>query len=416
MPACTRASLRPNVASAMFGFFTKPSRKKFAALVVAELRQRSPDVPYEFNEAEFMLTAGERRIWLQNTYLAYCQAKGDHRRRILERFATMAATFESETPSPWTEAAASLITGVRETVVFDFTTSYITTGDAEKKLQQVRRPFTRWFSQTLLLDAPTHVSYVGAEQLQAWGVGLEEAFALGLANLREVTAPQFTLEDDIHVSAWHDDYDASRLLVPEVFAGLPLNGNPVIAAPNRLTLLVTGDRDAGAVQRLLERAEQIVREQPKPQNPAPLTIRDGQVVDFHVPPDSPLAPAVQRAHGIAALMYYQDQQRILEEFHTKTGKDIHVGKFTLRQHPDGSYRSFAMWAREVATLLPEADEVVFFDPEQPKGDEVIATVPWERVRAVLADQMLDTKLFPPRYYLNSFPTAEQLAALRAGGT
>lgn len=398
----------------MFGLFSPPSRKKFVKLLLAELQKRGSSATYEFHEAEFLLTRGGEKIWLENVYSSYCEAKGDHRRRILDNFVgMMAVAGDSDIEVPWTKAAPLLMSGVRETVIFDFMTSYTATGDAEKKLEQIRRPFTRWFSQTLLLDAPTHVAYVGPAQLKGWNVKPEEAFELGLHNLRERSAPHFRLENDIFIGAWQDDYDSSRLLLPEIFAGLPLNGKPVIAAPNRLTLLVTGDRDIAAVQRLLALAEKVVREQPKPQNPSPLTIEDGQVVDFHVPANSPLAPAVQRANGITALMYYQDQQRVLDEYHEKTGKDIYVGKYTLLQRPDGGYHSYAVWSYDVVTLLPEVDVVEFYDARKPKGSEGVASVPWARVLAVLGDQMLDTKLFPPRFYVNTFPTPEQFAAMSA---
>lgn len=39
--------------------------------------------------------------------------------------------------------------------------------------------------------------------------------------------------------------------------------------------------------------------------------------------------------------------------------------------------------------------------------EVVAKVPWQHVRAVVAGLMLDTEMFPVRYFVSEFPSPEQ---------
>jgi hypothetical protein len=65
----------------------------------------------------------------------------------------------------------------------------------------------------------------------------------------------------------------------------------------------------------------------------------------------------------------------------------------------------------VPSLLPVADVVVFFDPNRPEPERIVAQAPWSRVQAVVGDLMLDTKMFPVRQYVSKFPTPEQLSAL-----
>lgn len=397
----------------MFGLFGNPSRKKFAGLVLDELRRLGKPADYAFDEAAFTLKRGTDSAHLENTYAAYCQAKGAHRKQILANFVGALAAGDSFTQLGFEQTRELLVSGVRETILSSFSSTYWMTGDATKKPAHAAVPLSRWFSETVLIDFPTHMALVGEGQLREWGITFEEALALGKERLRQSTTPKFAHDRGVYVGTWKDDYDSSRVVLPGLFDDLPLAGKPVVVLPNRLTLMVAGSDDPEAIRRMLERAEEIVRTEAKPQNPAPLLVDDGRITDFVLAPDSPAFDAVQRAHGLAALLYYNEQQKALEDFHTKTGKDIHVAKFSLMQDQAGRYGSHTLWVRDVIALLPEADHVLFYEPDAPEAERIVARVPWAIVKAQLDDLMLDTQLFPPRHYVSRFPTPEQLAAMRA---
>ena len=57
---------------------------------------------------------------------------------------------------------------------------------------------------------------------------------------------------------------------------------------------------------------------------------------------------------------------------------------------------------------------MFFDPDQPEPVRLVARVPWPAVAAHLRDLMLDTQMFPPRFFVSKFPSPEQLRALHVG--
>ena len=128
---------------------------------------------------------------------------------------------------------------------------------------------------------------------------------------------------------------------------------------------------------------------------------------------SPIYHEVQRARKFAGLAVYEDQKVNLERHYQQSGKDIFVGSFTLQQSKTGDYGSFSVWSRDVPTLLPETDEVFFFDGQKPEAERMVGRAQWSQVVAVVGDLMLDTKMFPPRHFVSKFPSSQQLEALRS---
>ena len=57
----------------------------------------------------------------------------------------------------------------------------------------------------------------------------------------------------------------------------------------------------------------------------------------------------------------------------------------------------------MSAILPKTDLVMFYDPDKPEEQRLAASGKWERVQAVMGDLMLDTKMFPPRFYVSRFP-------------
>jgi hypothetical protein len=252
---------------------------------------------------------------------------------------------------------------------------------------------------------------VSETQLKEWGIGFDEVFEIGISNLLKGSTPKFGRDGAFFTGLWKDDYDSSRVLIPELFAGLHLDGNPVIVLPNRLTLLVAGSNDGTGIRAMLTKAEEIMRAETKPQNPSPLIIQDGEVCDFEVPRTSPIFHNVQRAQRLAALEYCNDQKAQLDKLYSQKGKDLFVASYKLNMAKDGEYSSFSVWSKGVPSLLPETDTVFFFDPSLPKDQQVVARAPWASVASIAGDFMLDTNMFPKRHFVSKFPSTEQLASL-----
>ena len=62
--------------------------------------------------------------------------------------------------------------------------------------------------------------------------------------------------------------------------------------------------------------------------------------------------------------------------------------------------------------MPRADQVVFFRPDA-TGDrgEIVARGAWEQVQEAAGDLMEPAPVYPPRYLVRDFPSAERLQAL-----
>lgn len=117
---------------------------------------------------------------------------------------------------------------------------------------------------------------------------------------------------------------------------------------------------------MLEQAEQMVREITRPQNMVPLVVRDEKIQDYEVPPESSAFAAVDRAKRLAALAAYGEQKAVLEKVYERNGKDIYVGEHTLTNRATDAApesRSYSVWSRDVPTLLPVADDIVFYDSD-----------------------------------------------------
>ena len=396
----------------MFGLFKKMAPDRFAKIVLDEIVGAGGPKDYVFVPDTFMLKRDSDLINLRNVYEQYCREKDDVRERTLRHFVAALISSKSTKPIQLDEARDRLAAVVRERAMFSQAEAiWSIEYDRPPGAKMVFEPLTKWFSKTVVLDFPGHVTVVSETQLKEWGIDFDEAFEIGISNLRKGSSPRFGRDGTFFTGLWKDDYDSSRVLLPELLADLHLDGDPVFVLPNRLTLLVAGSKDESGIRAMLTKAEEIMRAETKPQNPSPLVIQHGQVCDFEVPRSSPIFHNVQRAQRLAALEYCNDQKGQLDKLYAQKGKDLFVASYKLNMAKDGEYSSFSVWSKGVPSLLPETDTVFFFDPSLPKDRQMVARAPWARVASVAGDMMLDTNMFPKRHYVSKFPSTEQLVSL-----
>ena len=67
----------------------------------------------------------------------------------------------------------------------------------------------------------------------------------------------------------------------------------------------------------------------------------------------------------------------------------------------------------VRIVAEQKPDILLLDIGLPEGKQCLARVPWPRVLDVVPDLLLDAGMFPQRFYVSKFPSAEQLA--RMGG-
>ena len=362
----------------------------------------------------YRIRKGDRVAFLDNAFAEYCHASASHRPNILANTIALLTEPQNEADAPFGQIRDRLICVVRDRAYFSLSELDMQIHGRGTLAAPLCEPLTDWYIRTLVIDAPTQMMLVNDSMVAPWGHSTDELFAIGLENLRRASEPDFEEDARVFRGRWNDDYDASRVLAPAVFESLHLDGDPVVAIPNRRNLLVAGSNDIDALRRMLEQAEHLVRTEPRPQNPSPLLVRPDGVSDFHPDPTSPVFHEVQRAQRLSALLYYQEQAEKLGRLHASQGKSIHVSPYTLMKHDGGLYCSYAEWHKGANGLVPVADEIRFIDPSQPEGKRCVAQVPWPRVAKLVPDLLLDANLFPVLHYTCGFPSDAQLEQLARG--
>jgi hypothetical protein len=382
----------------------------FAKLVMTEAKKAGIAESLEYDPKRFVLIRGDQRTYLVNLFNDYSQANAEHKKRILGN--ALALLREKKEDVSFEEAKSKVVAAVREQALFSFTALWWELeGGGKTEPKVASEPISAWFARCLVLDFPEYVTMVSPEKLKTWGVSFDELFETGLAKLRNQTSPRFEKQPGFYIGGWHDDYDSSRILIPEVFGPLDLEGEPVVCLPNRNLLLVTGSENQDGIKAMLKQAEEIVRTKSRPMNPAPLILKDGEVADFAVSGNSPIFNDVERAKKISALNYYQQQSENLTKLYEQKGKDLFVAGYTLNQRDPGGYESYSVWSKTIPTLLPETDLIAFFDPAKPESQRKLGLAKWDDVMRIAGGLMLDTHMFPARFYVSKFPTDEQLAVV-----
>ena len=213
----------------------------FAKLVITEAKEAGIAESLEYDPKNFVLKRGNQRTYLVNVFNDYCQANDEHKKRILGN--TLALLRQKKQDITFEDAKSKVVAAVREQALFSFATLWWELQGGKTEPKTASEAISAWFTRCLVLDFPEYVSMVSPENLKTWGISFYELYEIGLARLRDCTIPKFEKQQGFYIGGWHDDYDNSRILIPEVFVPLHLDGDPVVCLPNRNSLLVTGSEN-----------------------------------------------------------------------------------------------------------------------------------------------------------------------------
>ena len=104
---------------------------------------------------------------------------------------------------------------------------------------------------------------------------------------------------------------------------------------------------------------------------------------------------------------YAEQKELLDKLHEMSGKDIFVPSFSVMQHKQTGQRiNYCLWTAGAISLLPRTERVVFGGEDR---EPVMA--PWEKVVEVVGHLMTPMGMYPERFRVETFPSAEELAAM-----
>ncbi|WP_241014970.1 hypothetical protein [Burkholderia sp. Ac-20379] len=304
-------------------------------------------------------------------------------------------------PSAFAEARARLRPVIRSTTERGFIN--LQRADRTPADEIAHRPLCESLEIGIAHDGEFNIQRLNNQTLADWGVTFDAALEIAVDNLRaESSKPWLPLRDGVFVSQYGDFYDAARLLLTDVLYRQPIAGAPVVMAPNRTVLLLTGDRNEAGLQTLLAVAEEALRE-PRPL--PPLMLRWSGTAWEHFVPE-PLARKLHELRLQERAADYADQRTMLEERHATEGRDVFVATYTVVQNDAGRQRSLCVWTEGVHTLLPDTEVVALHQPATKRT----AFLPRHEVQRCFGALLKPTDHLPIRYEAERFPEAGQVEA------
>ncbi len=403
----------------LFDRFTTPMRRqKFARRVAAGLRKAGEPLELRYDPAQFRLVSeGDEslQVNLANTYREYLAAPSAERKRILSRFIRSWIEGRKGIPDEFEDAAYDLLPGVRSRSTVELLKLQMES-QGKTGFHWPYRVVADHYGAGLVYDLPHAMSQINGQQLTRWGVDFDEAMDVALDNLRKISEQGFARRaPGVWRSAWHDNYDPSRLLLVDLIAAHEVDGDPVVMVPNRDTLLLTGSEDEVGLGIMAAAAEEATQ-QPRPIHTMPIRLEFGSWTPFLPPKELPAYLRFKQMLINSLGQDYEEQRALLTTTHQKQSENVFVASYSaMRNTRTGELASYCMWAKGLDGLLPRTDLIYFFDPGRPDGQKVAASASWERVEEIVGDLLEPLDIYPKRHRVRCFPTEEQIEAIKDGG-
>ncbi len=385
------------------------TRNEFARLMMDALQEAGAEgLSYDADHFSLKIAQHNGIFLLNNAYDEYRVATPDQRPQLIRHYALSQSRPSPKVSEDWEEAAPCLLPLLRSRTLFENLT---TPEKAEDRV--VWEPLGTSLGLALGYDLPTTVTYVQNKFLTLWGVSYEQALSRACENLlTKSTEPFIEISPGLFKSPWADAHDPARMVIPEVISRLKLAGRPVAGVPHRNLLLVAGSEDATALTALAAAMEK-ERDQPRANTCCVYMLEASGWKPFVPPPQHPAYAGLLRLQLITEARDYAEQANRLEAEHKKSGRDIFVAKISVVTERNTNLTwSYAVWVRDLPTLLPRTDYIALVDPLLPEKQQMLGRVPWDEVAARCPELGQPTPGYPPRFYLQGFPTAEALAELR----
>ena len=396
------------------------SEADFAHQLIAAIRQvdATADVDYDPDQS-VLLRDGQPHFNLQNSFGEFSAAPVWHREEVLRKCVRVWFNPSPELPKSF------------EDVQPDLLPSIVPRGRYENSLrpekdQRIHTIIGEHFAASLVYDHRDTMAHLSSNDLREWKVSRDVAFSAALRNLRQISLPpSFSMHiKGVFVAAYQDDYDPSRLLLPELICSLNVTGDPVVMIPNRRTLIIAGSDDPAGLSAMADLAKRAL-DQPWSISGIPLRLRAG---DWQ--PYQPLAG--HPAYGKLRELWLRSMQEAYAQQVAVLGSEtqthgIHVfvnSYFVFPESGSQSAWSQAVWSNGLPSLIPRTDMLgIIADPPTTKtiDAEGLAafrnceklTLDWGDAYSLLSDLMLRTDDYPERYLIRGKCEGERLARLRS---
>ncbi|MBI5544970.1 MAG: hypothetical protein HY901_13855 [Deltaproteobacteria bacterium] len=400
--------------------------KQFVSELTAAIQELLPGKTFDFNEAEFSVRVGDNTtLHLTNVFRSWQGLGAPERRKLIENAIGAPHSTATAVPSSFSEAAPRLMPKIR-----DLATRGIAALGAElqnaKAAMVVERPLGEHLRIIVVYDGGTYFADVTEENLAKWGRKAEETIATAIANFKASNrdARFHRIMAGVYVADAHDNFDSSRLLLDDAIGLLELRGRPLAFPVHRDFLAITGDEDPDGIKKVAEMMEE-ERTNPYPISVIPLRFESGHWSTFRLLLTTAAGRTLESYRVREYEQIYEEQKGLLEKLAEPRHDDAYVASFdVIEDNERGFLDSYSTWGDGLPTLLPITGQIGFVsDPTSAKHGLLrkmfskkkpwVAMARFEDALRVAGHRMKKIEGDPPRYRVESFPTAEEFKAMGA---
>ncbi len=371
----------------------------------------------ERGEIAYRLYGDTRNMFLANLLHDLQHGARAERPALIERFLESGLAPADAIPRRYEDAKARLMPIVRcradiGLAALTQATAGDGDGDESEPPSSAQRPASQPLVGDLVValvcDLPTAMVYVNEQTLAEWEVGFGQALDDALQNLRGLPEQGGwkQLGDGVWSGEWGDSYDSSRLLLPDLIHRVGVR-DPVAVVPFRNALMLTGADNADGIVRMAKVIADAAGDNQRWLSFQLLRLQDTRWV-AHAPLVA--ADAWHELRLRDASRNDEQQKQLLDALHERRKVDLWVASSQMLSRPDLGTLSFAIWSRDVDTLLPHTEFVLF----NPGGEDLSATllVPWDDAVAIAGELMEPTHHVPERRRVRRFPDDAQWLQLK----
>ena len=389
------------------------TRENFAQLVIAKFKTYPQITSVTYNPDRFSLLLGiagednSSTSFLENAYRTYCNAPCAMRNSVIEQWVNGLITsfdfdpvdFEAALPHLMPVIRGSAYTAMVEAEV------YFAKADSKDALAEHRACGNIAYSDAqvfLCLDMPNSILNVSEKLIQKWGVERQDLLTVALANLKKKSTDHrfVKVAPGVFKASFDDGYDSSRVLLPELFNDLPINGDPVVMIPCRDTLLVAGTNDQRGLTTMMKIAAKQINQGNYTITAYAYRYRNGQPEVYF---GQTLPQPLRRPMFDLLQQTYQSQGEVMR----KHMPDVFIGSLLVKHQSDESTLTIASWAPNDDTALCRAHFINLMNVV----DKKIMLVPWEVAEKHFGELLTPMKLITPRYLTKGYPSTELLKSL-----
>ena len=396
--------------------FGKLTPDRFAKMVQDAIRAAGETRPLQYDPKEFSIRAGAddgnifylHNVWPQ--YQSYDKAQRKALMKIVVR--TWFSADKKRAPDDYEDLGPDLLPVIRARAYYELAELQFRREkpDAAPDMQIPYEIIADDLALAVVYDTPESMASINGEQLAKWNVQLYEALEKARQNLREREHQIAQIGDGLFASVSGDSYDASRIILLDLIRKLEVKGDAIAMIPNRDTLLIAGSEDTVSLGMMIELAVKAIEQRPL----TGMALRlDGDDWQPWLPPvEHAFFRRFQELRIQSIGQEYHQQKELLEALHEKTGDDVFVATFSGLENKDG-LTTYCAWTKGVPTLLPKSELIALVHPNEEMPP---LFVPWQAVAEIAGDLMTPTDLYPSRYRVDEFPSAEQLKQLQKSAT